>query len=70
MRVQQENVSENFTMLLPLFFDFGADGYARMKYWIEGPETIIELPNLPRRPDNIEFNTLESVLAEVDYVRW
>jgi hypothetical protein len=38
--------------------------------WVTGAEMITELPLLPRRPEDVTFNTGDAVLAEVDNEGW
>lgn len=70
VRVVQSEVPDDFMMIVPILIDFGDEGSAIVRTLITGPVSEFELPLLPREPDNIEFNTLSSVLAEVDEVDW
>jgi len=70
VRVRQEDVPEDFMMLVPIQIDFGVDGTAVVPVLVKGAETITDLPLLPRAPDEVTFNVLESVLAEVRTEKW
>ena len=70
VRVLQENVPEDFQMIVPVDLDFGDDGSATVRVLVTGHETVRDLPLLPRRPDEIRFNPFESVLAETKTERW
>ncbi len=70
VRVKQEEVPDDFIMVVPLFLDFGGEGWARVRIAVSGPLTELELPLLPRRPERIVFNDLDAVLAEVEEERW
>jgi hypothetical protein len=70
VRVRQENVPEDFQMIVPVLVDFGADGTALVQVRVVGPVTETELPLLPREPDRIVFNPDEAVLAETRTERW
>jgi aminopeptidase N len=70
VRVRQENVPEDFQMIVPVLVDFGADGTALVRVRVVGPVTETELPLLPREPDRIVFNPDEAVLAETRTERW
>ena len=70
VRVRQENVSDDFQMIVPLLLDFGADGWAPVRILVKGPVTEVELPILPRKPDEILFNDGDAVLAEVRKEGW
>lgn len=69
-RIRQENVPDDFKMAVPFKIDFGENGFARLRYFVDGPVTEIEFPPLPMRPEKIIFNDLESVLARVKTERW
>ena len=70
VRVRQENVPEDFRMIVPILLDFGDEGYATVRVNVTGPLTEAELPLLPREPDEIVFNPNEAVLAETKTARW
>ncbi len=70
VRVRQERVPDGFQMLVPVLVDFGADGSAVVPIAVAGPESVVELPLLPRVPDRIEFNPYEAVLAETRTEGW
>ena len=66
LKVRQEEVSPDFMMYVPLLIDFGENGQARLRVLIKGPLTELELPPLPLKPKNIEFNPYQSVLCRQD----
>ena len=70
VRVRQEEVPAGFKMLVPVTVDFWGEGAATVRILVQGPETVTELPILPRKPDEIRFNDFESVLARVREERW
>ena len=70
VRIRQEDVPEDFMMLVPILLDFGADGSAVVPVLVKGAEVVTELPLLPKVPDDVTFNVLESVLAEVHTEKW
>jgi hypothetical protein len=70
VRVRQENVPDDFFMIVPILVDFGDDGLAIVRINVTGAVTETELPLLPRRPDNLVFNPYESVLAETRTEGW
>jgi hypothetical protein len=70
IRVRQENVKENFKMYVPLKLVLPGEVVARTRMLVKGKETILEIPNLPDKPDEVIFNDLESVLCEVDEESW
>ena len=61
--VIQEKVSDNFKMLVPITVLFDGDRYIHLKIWVEGPETVVDLPLLPLEPKDIVFNTYDAVLC-------
>ncbi len=65
-RIKQEDTDENFSMIVPIKIDFGDYRFYPMRLNIKGKMTEIELPLLPMKPKNIQFNALESVLCEYD----
>jgi hypothetical protein len=65
-KVKQADVSEDFRMYVPLLIDFGENRQARLRVLIKGPLTELELPLLPLKPKNIEFNPYQSVLCRQD----
>jgi len=70
VRIRQENVPEDFRMIVPILLDFGDEGSALVPVNVVSPVTEVELPLLPREPDDIVFNPYESVLAETKTERW
>ena len=70
VRIRQEEVPEDFRMIVPIMLDFGDEGTATVRVDVSGPVTEVELPLLPRVPDDIVFNPFEAVLAEVKTEDW
>ena len=70
LRVQQENVGEEFQMYVPVTLDLGNDRVARLRVKVRGPTSEIELPLMPAKPKGVRFNDLDGVLAEVKMVDW
>ena len=70
VRIRQEDVPEDFRMIVPILLDFGDEGSALVQVDVVGPVTEVDLPLLPREPDDILFNPHESVLAETKTERW
>jgi hypothetical protein len=64
-RVQQSNVPDSFRAQVIVRVDFGGGRFARARGWVDGPETTFDLPATSERPVDVQFNDLESVLAEV-----
>ena len=70
VRIRQEDVPDDFRMIVPILLDFGNEGTATVRVDVSGPLTEVELPLLPRVPDDIQFNPFEAVLAEVKTEDW
>ena len=70
VRVRQEDVPEDFQMVVPVLLDFGASGTAVVKLLVSGPLTEAELPLLPMKPERVRFNPYEAVLAETKTEGW
>ena len=70
VRIRQEDVPEDFRMIVPILVDFGDEGSAMVRVNVVGSVTETELPLLPREPDDIVFNPSEAVLAETRTERW
>lgn len=69
-RVVQEDVPDDFKMIVPVLVEFGDEGWARFRVLVEGPLTEFEFPLLPRKPDRVVFNDLESVLVDLKEETW
>ena len=69
-KVEQKGVSENFQMYMPFRIDFKGDRFARLRYLIKGPVTVIDLPLTSLKPKKITLNEFESVLCNVKYEKW
>ena len=70
VRVRQENVPDDFQMIVPIDLDFGEQGSARVNIVVRGPLTEAALPILPMKPVRVEFNAYEAVLAETKTEKW
>jgi aminopeptidase N len=70
LRVQQQNVGEEFQMYVPVTLDLGNDRVARVRVKVRGAASDIELPLMPSKPKAVRFNDLDGVLAEVKMVEW
>ncbi|MBI5806576.1 hypothetical protein HZA73_11150 [candidate division TA06 bacterium] len=66
LKVRQEEVSPDFMMYIPLLVDFGEKRQARLRVLVKGPLTELELPLMPLKPKDIEFNPYQSVLCRQD----
>ena len=66
-KIIQEKVPESFKMYIPFKIVLAGEKFARLRLEVKGKETIIKLPPLPEKPEEIIFNDLNSVLCEVDY---
>jgi aminopeptidase N len=69
LRVRQEDAPPGFVMPVPLMIEFDDGGRSFVRVTVRGPLTEGELI-LPEEPRRLEFNPLESVLAEVKVERW
>jgi hypothetical protein len=69
LRVRQQNVPDDFQMIVPVLLEFGEE-FATVLVEVGGPVTEVELPLLPRRPKSLVFNPYESVLAETRTEGW
>ena len=63
-RVQQEGVSDDFKMPVPIRLTFDDHPPMTHRIWVDAEEVMVELP-LPARPTRIEFNYQYAVLARV-----
>jgi hypothetical protein len=70
LRVQQEDVPDDFLMYVPVTLDLGKDRVARLRVKVTGPRTEVDLPPMPAEPKAVRFNDLEGVLANVKEVSW
>ena len=64
-RVEQTNVPASFGMPVALRVTYPDGTFARERVWVRGPLTEFDLPLSPKRPTNVMFNDLESVLCEI-----
>ncbi len=70
LRVQQENVAEDFQMYVPVTVELSNGQVARARVKVRGATSEIELPIMPSKPKGLKFNDLDGVLAEVKMVSW
>ncbi len=70
VRVKQEKVPGSFKMFVPLKIVFKDKKISRFQSFITGEQAEFELPLLPGEPDELVFNDLQSVLCDVEYVKW
>jgi len=64
-KINQENVSKDFKMWVPVLLDFGADQYAVLRLWVDKPDNSFELPKAPMMPKKVTLNPFHAVLCEV-----
>lgn len=70
LKVQQENVADDFQMYVPVTLDLNNGQVARVRVKVRGATSNIELPLMPSKPKALRFNDLDGVLAEVKMVDW
>ena len=70
LRVEQENVPDDFEAYLPVAVDLGQNRWARLRMHVQGPKTEMELPPMPAEPKTVRFNELDGVLCELKTVSW
>jgi len=70
VRVRQEDVPDDFQMIVPIDVDFGERGTVTTLVGVSGATTEVELPLLPMEPEELIFNPRESVLAETRTEGW
>ena len=70
LRVRQEDVSEDFQMPILLKIEFGKDKERFERLLVTGKQSDFEFLDLDKKPKDIEFNALESVLCKVDKEGW
>ncbi len=63
-KVEQSNVPDTFKMPVFVRAVFGREGYSRDRVWVHGPVTEFTLPPSPRKPTDVVFNDLQSVLCD------
>jgi len=69
IRVRQEDVPDDFQMVVPLLVELSDSSQAFLRVQVRGPLTESQF-TLPGEPRRIELNPLESVLAETRTERW
>ena len=69
LRVRQEDVPDDFMMLVPVRFELAGGGHAFVRVSVHGPRAEFQF-RLPAEPTEVELNPLQSVLAEVKTEDW
>jgi len=69
-RVNIERVPENFQMYVPIEVKYDDVRMSRFRVGIAGNYAEFDLPAVPLEPSKIIFNTLNSVLCEVEEKEW
>lgn len=70
LRVRQEEVSADFQMPVLLKIEFGKNAERLERLLVTGTQSDFEFLDLDRKPKDIQFNALESVLCKVDKEGW
>ena len=70
LRVAQEHVPADFQMYVPVTIDLGNKAVARLRVKVSGPMTEVDLPLMPSKPEDLHFNDLSGVLADVSTTGW
>ena len=65
-RIETSGVPETFRFPVLLRVNFGPESFSRQRVWVNGPVTEFELPLAPKKPAEVVFNDLQSVLCEVE----
>jgi hypothetical protein len=68
--VTQEHVPDSFLMFVPVAVDLGGQRTARFRLNVHGSQEEYLSPLLPAKPENIKFNDLHGVLADVKLESW
>jgi hypothetical protein len=63
-KIIQENVPKHWFMPLPLILKFPGNQQTRTIVWAVGPETEIQIPPLPMKPDSVELDPDWWILSE------
>jgi len=66
LKVNQEDVSPNFKMPVPVVVVFKDEGYSVFRIMVDKPINEIKLPLVSKEVKEIVFNPFHSVLAEVE----
>src|SRR5947199_342192 len=69
LRIRQEDAPDGFLMPVPVRVELAGGGRAMVRMTVRGTRTEVEL-HLPAQPTEVEFNPLQSVLAEVKTEAW
>jgi Peptidase family M1 domain len=69
LRIRQEDVPEDFMMLVPVRIELAGGGHAFVRVNVQGPRAEFQF-RLPAEPTEVELNPLQSVLAEVKTEEW
>ncbi len=70
LRVRQEDVPENFRMIVPVKIEYDDENYQMERLVIEGVQSEFGFTDLEDEPDEIIFNAMEGVLCKVDKEGW
>ncbi len=63
-KIIQENAPKHWFMPLPVVLKFPGDQKAQFMVWANGPETQIQAPPLPMKPDSVELDPDWWILSE------
>lgn len=61
--IKQEDVPDDFKMVVPLVVEFENKSHTVLKFWVEGPETVYTSKPLPYKPEKFIFNPYKAVLC-------
>ncbi|MEJ2108975.1 MAG: M1 family aminopeptidase [Acidobacteriota bacterium] len=63
-KIIQENAPKHWFMPLPVVLKFPGDQQAKFMVWANGPETQIQAPPLPMKPESVELDPDWWILSE------
>lgn len=69
-QVRQENVPDDFQMLIPVKVELADGEFVRERVLVSGPVTEFELAPVSSEPKKVIFNDLDAVLGEVKSMDW
>ncbi|MEP6574379.1 MAG: M1 family aminopeptidase [Gemmatimonadota bacterium] len=70
LRVDQQNVGDDFQAYVLVTADLGDKRLVRARVKVKGPHTEVDLPLMPAQPKSVQFNDFSSVLGDVKMVSW
>ncbi len=70
VRLKQQNVPPDFSVVMPLLLDFGEKGSSVIRTVVTGEVSEFDLPLLPFEPKNVEFNPYRSILCGLETEKW